>query len=793
MRKLLTGMIALALAVIMGAFNPVRVLASDAGSQVYLSELKVGMGKKAADAEKALEGYTIITDASGQKVDFNKGAGGGLGSKGDKVVYIGYRTTTDRKYAITDVALMNMKGPYDTDSYDLLMEGYMNQQIIPFVQDFMAAIREYRENYNSSNPGNKARAQYIHDALNKFTDDDCNGAGIGDLLLNQTKFEMGDDAYNALSDEEKARHADIVTIIAQANGIATLAIENLLVRAADSSDTTWIDRLRETSVDDLLDETGLSYSKALKELDKLYYDDAMRLLQIWDTFRDQLAGYDEALATLEEATSKDFSKEKAIIENYNFETATEEEGKAYGEAIAVIEHNMELISSVYADVMCKEYLETIEYEGGTLLDLFMTPSNEFDEDPTLIYPIIASLSEGQRAGMDFLTLEDLIMIGATDENGYKESTYDEMEPESVYENVERGIYEPGGVGLTSDSIRSDPKYYAKQELSPLLSTLSYVSYGLTAASAIALGVSLRAMVSANRAITAYNASLSALTTAARQAKNSIRGLKVMIEEESVYMGADAAMNRFGKGLEAAVQRAADAETALAQAANPEYLARMSSRSSTCSKLAKGFGVAVIIMIAISTYFTWRDLVNHYKVEFTPIPRFMVDEKDITAFNANGEKIVIKNQQAYYKAALCNRDSSAEFYKVLGDVADLNGDVGKQWLALYYARNEAEQPILASSLKVVIDSKEIPAGYSEGFHMFGVGAAENINNTLYVWDSGAKSIYVYFQKASAGASTAGSLFTFGSVALTGGAGIAVGATATALAMKAVGKKKKKEEE
>ena len=54
---------------------------------------------------------------------------------------------------------------------------------------------------------------------------------------------MGDDAYNALPDSEKAQHADIITIIAQSNGIATLMIENLLVRAADAEETTWIERL----------------------------------------------------------------------------------------------------------------------------------------------------------------------------------------------------------------------------------------------------------------------------------------------------------------------------------------------------------------------------------------------------------------------------------------------------------------------------------------------------------------------------------------------------------------------
>ncbi len=62
----------------------------------------------------------------------------------------------------------------------------------------------------------------------------------------------GDEAYNALSDAEKAKHADIVTIVAQANGMATLTIENLLVRASDTEETTWIERLSETTYDDLL-------------------------------------------------------------------------------------------------------------------------------------------------------------------------------------------------------------------------------------------------------------------------------------------------------------------------------------------------------------------------------------------------------------------------------------------------------------------------------------------------------------------------------------------------------------
>ena len=229
------------------------------------------------------------------------------------------------------------------------------------------------------------------------------------------------------------------------------------------------------------------------------------------------------------------------------------------------------------------------------------------------------------------------------------------------------------------------------------------------------------------------------------------------------------------------------EKAAAEAALKHY----QGNSSLCKWLGVGFGVAAVILTAVSVYLTYRDMVNHYKVEFTPIPRYMVDEKDITAFNRNGEKIVIKNQAAYYKAALCNRKSSDEYYDIVGDVADLNGDVGKQWLAIYYAKNEAEMPVLDNSLKVVTGSGQIPVNYTNGVHMFGTGAAENINNTLYIWNSSARSIYLYYLLDTGSASLAGSGFSAGTVVLSGGTGFAVGALASGLFVKNAGKKRKKE--
>ena len=789
MKKRLTAIIAIVLAFVMALVDPVRILADT--TPVYISEIKVGMGKKASEAEKALEGYTIVTDDKGNKVDFNDNAGGGLGSKGDKVVYIGIKTTTDRSDAITDIALMNMKGGYSTEDYDALMEKYIDSQIAPFVESFMAAIREYRENYNSSNPSNKARAHYIHDALNKFTDDDCNNAPLGDLLLAETRQEMGDAAYNALSAAEKAKHADLVTIVAQSNGKATLMIENLLVRAADTADTTWIERVSEITYDDLLAETGLARKKAIQEVEKLYSDDAGRLLEMWDTFKAQLEGYDEAVAKTNELKDKDYSAQNAAIESFDIETSTEEQTEAYMKAIAEITTDTEILANATKDVICKELLENVEYDGGTLLDLFLMSEDEINEDITVIYPLVASLSDGQRAGLEFLTLEDLVELGGTDENGYKDAFYDDLETESIYEGVNRDIYEPGGVGLTSDALRAKALENLATEKKGYLSALTYAMIGITATSAVAFAITLGVTIQTSRAIQAATATMKTATELVK--KHSI-AMNANLKAINSLMQSGQPAHRI-QGIVRWMTNANDQMIAQSNIAaeSKQFISRMSAKSATCSKLSIGLGVAMVVLIAITTYLSYRDMVNHYKVEFTPIPRYMVDEKDITALNAKGETIVIKNQAAYYTAALCNRGPDDEFYGTLWKVADLNGDVGQQWLALYYAKNDAELPILADSLKVVIDDSQVPSGYTKGVHMFGVGAAENINNTLYVWNSAAKSVYLYYMPEEVDASVTGSVFTAGNLVLSAGAGLGVGALVSGLAVHAAGKKKKEAEE
>ncbi len=742
MKRISTIAFIILLALLMAGLMPARVFADSLPE--YISEVKVFYGDS-KNAEK--EGFTVLKGDNGKPADLNEGAGGGWGSKGDKAVYLGYKTTTDRKEAVTDLALMNMKGGYDVAEYDALMETQMKAQIIPFVENFLAAIREYRENVNSPYDSNSLRVQYIRDVLNKFKDDDCGGAGLGDLLLNETKYEMGDEAYNALSDSEKKNHADILTIIAQSNGQATLLMENLITRAADANEDTWLDRLSETSYDDLLDFAGGTPTDATRLLHQMYQDDAELILKQWEDFGEQLDSYDEAVEFLDnydaDAINAAIDAADEIDENTPEQERTEILS-AFDDA-----QNTMLEAARYAEIaMIHDTLDEIDYGDGTMLEFFSMSYEDVEDDITQIYPLVAALSDGQRAGLEFVSLRELFKIALTDGEGYADAELDALPELSIYDGVDRAIYQKGGVALTSDALRSkvEDAFDKEKKLS-----------GWTIAGIVLAGSSLVALAISLKLTFGYYS---------KAVEQTFTHSCMVYDPTSPTMFKELTTTH----------------------TNVEYQQMYGAKNMTCAKISVGLGVAFVVLSAITVYLSYMDMKAYYNVEFTPVPHYMVDEKDIIGYNIKGEKIILKNQSAYYKAAECNRSADAEFYNMLGTCADMNGDVGKQWLALYAVKNEAMEPILASSLRVVVDSTTVPAGYSTGIHMFGSNAAFNLNSSLYDWNNSAKSVFVFFKTDSSVSNTAGSNFTGGTLALTGGAGIALGALATAICVTATKKKK-----
>ena len=800
MKRIAMIITAVVMAVLFAATLPAQVFADSLPE--YISEVKIGMGKDGKTAKAALEGYKILSDGKGNPVDLNQSAGGGSASKGEKVVYLGYKVTTDREEAVTDLALMNMKGGYSVQDYEALMESQLKSQIIPFVDNFLAAIKEYRSNMNHATDENRARAQFVRAALNKLIDDDT-GKGLGDLLLNETKYEMGlkaynklskaekektdvikesDKAYNALPDEKKANTADILTILAQSNGEATVAFENLIVRASDDKAQSWIERLADISYDDLREmyanELGVLPSEAEAELDRLYEDDAKKLLSLIDSFKEEMESYDEALENFSSAEDIDFEGMADTIESFDPDKAGPEEFAEFTDTYyEYADKQIELMEDG-ATVAVRAYLAEYYHCDENLLDFF---TRDF-EDLTELYPVIESLSKGQRAGLEFVSLKDLVLMAEVDKDAFDIEKLADTESESIYKNVDRDIYKKGGVALTSDALRSDAALKAENPSSftpGLAATLLYAMGGVSLIGFIGTAITkVRIPKAIQNVQKAYTARFNRITEYFKW--------DIKVEGDAITWIGKAPKTEIGQSYKTMFD---DQMKMLQNYKNQK--AALVNRSAMCNKLMVGLTVAMVILTAVATYLTYKDMVDYYKVDFTPIPHYMVDEKDITAFNENGEKIVLKNQTAYYKAVECNRTEKDEFYKTVGTCADMNGDVGRQWLALYARKSDAEAPILANSLIAKVKDKNIPAGYKTGIHMFGSGSAFNLNSELYDWNKSAPSVMVYFKVDTAAEKPAptASTFTAGNLALAGVAGLAVGAVVTALASKAVCRKKK----
>ncbi|MBO4893669.1 MAG: hypothetical protein J5562_01985 [Clostridia bacterium] len=790
MKHLSIILIALVLALTTAGTLPAQVFA-DALPE-YISEVKIYEGSYST--AKA-EGFTILCGEDGKPVDLNQGSGSNnVGAKGDKAVYLGYKTTTDREDAITDLALMNMKGGYSVEEYDALMADQMKSQIVPLVDGFLAAINEYRENYNSDNEANRQRAMYIHDILDKMKDDDCGGAGLGELLLNKTVYEMAKPKCDALSAKdketislydvniqvrdslpagEKNKHADILTIIAQSNGKATLMIENLITRAADTGEDNWLDRFSGITYTDLAGLLDMLPTDAEAELARNYDSDAKKLLNMWDDLSKDLGNSAEAEKTVKGFNEDKYDEAFDALKEVTGEVTLDIAKKTLGD---YADAQTDLYDAAYdAETLAiREKLAEYEYGNGTLLDFFSKPASEIKNDIKVLYPLIASLSDGQRAGLEFISLKELLVIAMTDENGYSDAELDEFEDISVYDGVDRGIYQKGGVALTSDTLRT-------KALSKTMEEDSLFS-GWTIAAMVITGVTIAAFAASAVSWSKYAAKLGDITEKINTHKEVLfmqwgdkPGINV-VRQEGLKFGGWNMNDVFAEGEHPEWRQVYEGAT---------------SGTSLSKGLTIGLGVAMVALALVTTYLTYSDMKAYYNVKFTPIPHYMVDEKDITVINESGDTIVIKNQSAYYKVVECNRKKGDDYFDIIDTCADMNGCVNPQWLALYAQKSDIASPILAGSFLVKVNDKNLPAGYKTGIHMFGSGSACNLNNENYCWNKSANSVMVYFKtQSTSGASTSGSNFTTGSLALAGVCGLAAGALISGIAATAIGKKKRK---
>lgn len=169
---------------------------------------------------------------------------------------------------------------------------------------------------------------------------------------------------------------------------------------------------------------------------------------------------------------------------------------------------------------------------------------------------------------------------------------------------------------------------------------------------------------------------------------------------------------------------------------------------------------------------------------------MVLSSPLQTFGASKKYISdvkIKNF-TYYEPVTCNRKEGGFETKetaILGDFGDLKGDIGKEWLALFYTTDERAGDPITTDIVLQSDSKLKEGNYLP-LSMFGSGELANLNSREYIYGSN-DALYMMF-RADDKANLAGSIFAGNNVMYMA---VLAGAVAVVAAVVVTRKRKMKE--
>ena len=743
--KSIKMIVALVLTLTIAMIVPLQTFAAN-NSGKYVSEVYVAYGKDAEEAKKTL------TDKGFIPVE------GNLNDGGKTYAMMGYKTTDDIRDSITDLAVMNMHGDYSVEEYKKLLKG-QKTEIAEFLTEFMAVIREYRANLKAG----KTKATYVHDLLNNYTEDDT-GMKMGDLLNSETlQDKVGiEESVEAANPENLP---NLVTILMQGNAQVIKSMETLLSMATDTADNTWLDRFAASDYDDLLDKVEEerpdlnTESKRAAYLDNVYGDDAAALGMAVNDLRGRLTDYENSELHIDTATEEDIKNAFGDIEK---------------DATAML-HYQEWISigTIYEGL--KNY-EGGSYKKGELLDFFLEEREP--EDAETFIPMAAALSDGQRYGLPFVNLEQLLKYAFTSDESWKnyveenKADFGNLEDVSVYQNIDRDLYkEDGSVALTGAAQRAnntaDGTTGNEKEQMDTIAKITAISWAATAG-------------------------LGALTLATW-------AVRYGMVRSYAYSKVDG-WNEFGLADifddEAFANEFKDLEE------NPWKLENYKDAKATrfAVKLSRIFTVITMAVAVFSAVMTIIDLCRDKSIEQLPIPNYLVNNYT----DADGGSYTLN-----YKAVECNRMEyfGDSYTKQKGDSADLLADEGKQWLVLYASKNsKAGKPLTPDF--VVQEKNTAPSGYEGFVHLIGEKGAVNVVSAAFknystfstVWQNitGDYSMYIFSKLSndittfdeSAGNMTA-SAVGGGMIAIWGFGGLALGAVLGVLGTILVKKKKKTE--
>lgn len=431
-------------AILLGTALLERPAAVHAATQKeYVSEIKVitTEGGTIDQQSKKLEseGYKIDT-AQNLLAEFD-----------GEPTYLAYKTTADPNNAITDISLMNMKGPYSFAAYENLIEEAkeMAQERI----DLMASgIKAFRENYEAEAPA----ALQAYELMNKYLEEDSNQL-MGDFYLKtpiDTNLRATD---NALRD-----------MVMQCDPIILNTLDKCLAigSAPQNEETSWLDKLS------ALSSTAINNAKGnttLADKAELLYDACLpvsiRLRNYHDFYGVIFKEFSAETQVQLDEKMKDPVKKARFDELVNNYYPEDKKGEYTTTSfiylmLSLLPYN----NDGELDFDGRKSLIVPKLVGGSLLDLFMLIADDEFEFSAL-YPMATVISDAQ-ANMAYLSgMETIIMLGDNSEANWEETdenldkvTVGGVKPKdfeviSVYSGVDRTIYNPDGIALTDEAVR----------------------------------------------------------------------------------------------------------------------------------------------------------------------------------------------------------------------------------------------------------------------------------------------------------------------------------------------------
>ena len=417
--------IALAITIVMLCLQPAQSLSGthvEAESrQQYVARLKQ------FDSVKALEkaGYEPVCDQDGNTADLNQGTG-------KKAVYLGYVKTKNPEEAITDIAVLDMKGDYIFNDYKEILKT-QKTEIRAQLNDFKTAVSEFRNNYNRKTK----MAEYAYSLLDYYVD-----GKEGDVYAGQGEYKDSGRKLSDLFTDETLSDKKLEKILLQSNDTMLRNIDTYLALATVSDSGERL--LKKASK---IKKKNIAYKKVKKK--------AQVLVEYIPKLQEELAAYTDD--PLENVMDQNELQNK--LNDYD-----QDEQPGY-------------LASMTLYLLLNQY----SYGSSTLAQLVL------EEEPTWrdMAALASCMTDAQVTLAEYIGLGQMLMLSAVNCKQWQKATRDtsyvehmnrakeqvclRLEKEknltadrakkavsslSVYEGAERAIYEDG-VGLTNAALRKN--------------------------------------------------------------------------------------------------------------------------------------------------------------------------------------------------------------------------------------------------------------------------------------------------------------------------------------------------